>query len=62
MAKCCECNTGTLKILGTGGLGDMVEVECQNKECGEIYEVEPDGLGGGGFEWVDAMMLDMENE
>lgn len=58
MRRCRECNIGRLKILGTGGYGDTVEVECQNPKCGEVYEVEPDGLGGGGFEWVAAKMMD----
>jgi hypothetical protein len=58
MAKCRECGKGELKILGTGGYGDTVEVECQNPECGDIYEVEPDGLGDGGMEWVEAKMMD----
>jgi hypothetical protein len=62
MAKCRECGIGKLKILGTGGYGDTIEVECQNPDCRESYEVEPDGLGGGGLEWVDAKMIDMENE
>ena len=60
MAKCRECRIGKLTILGTGGFGDTVEVECDN--CGEIYEVEPDGLGGGGEEWVEAKMKDSEVE
>ena len=54
-AGCRECG-GKLKILGTGEFGDTVEVECT--ACGEDYEVEPDGLGDGGMEWVDAMMMD----
>lgn len=58
MAKCRECKIGKLKILGTGYYGDTVEVECQNPKCGEVYEVEPDGLGMGGMEWVEAKMLD----
>lgn len=58
MAKCRECGVGTVKIMGTGGFGDLVEVECP--DCHESYEVEPDGLGDGGFEWVEAMMMDME--
>ena len=58
MANCRECK-GKLKILGTGVYGDTVEVECQ--ACGECYEVEPDGLGDAGFEWVDAKMKDLEN-
>jgi hypothetical protein len=58
MARCKECKIGKLKILGTGFYGDTVEVECQNPRCGEVYEVEPDGLGQGGLEWVAAKMLD----
>lgn len=58
MKKCRECG-GELKIQGTGFYGDTIEVECSS--CGEYYEVEPDGLGDAGFEWVDAMMIDMEN-
>ena len=58
--KCRECKTGELKILGTGIYGDTIEVECQS--CREIYEVEADGLGDGGFEWVEAKMMDMEGE
>jgi len=61
MAKCRECGS-KVKIIGTGGFGDLVEVECQNRECGEVYEVEPDGLGDGGMEWVEAMMMDQEND
>jgi hypothetical protein len=62
MEKCCECLTGTLKILGLGGFGDLIEVECQNPKCGEVYEVEPDGLGQGGLEFVDAQMIEMKKE
>ena len=60
MAKCRECNSGELEILGTGGFGDLIEVECKNPECNEIYEVEPDGLGDGGFEFVEAQRMDWE--
>ena len=56
--KCRECETGDLKILGTTNFESCIEVECQNPECGEVYEVEPDGLGEGGMEWVQARMLD----
>ena len=62
MAKCRECKTGRLKILGTAGYDDTIEVECQNPDCGEIYEVEPDGLGGAGLEFVEAQMIEMEKE
>ena len=58
--KCRECNKGELTILGTGYLGDTIEVECQ--ACGECYEVEPDGLGDAGFEFVDAQMIEMSKE
>lgn len=60
MTKCRECKTGKLKILGTGGYGDTIEVECQNPKCRECYEVEPDGLGDAGFEMVEAQMKDLE--
>ncbi len=60
MAKCKECNTGDLTILGTAGFDDLIEVECES--CGEIYEVEPDGLGDGGLEFIDAMEIEMAKE
>jgi len=62
MARCRECRTGKLKIIGAGYYGDTVEVECQNEDCGEVYEVEPDGLGMGGMEWVEAKMLEEVGE
>jgi len=55
--KCRECG-GELNILGTGGYDDTIEVECQ--DCGECYEVEPDGLGEGGLEMIDAQMIQMK--
>ena len=61
MAKCITCGKGNLKIMGTSGLGDLIEVECDNPECGDVYDVEPDGLGEGGMEFVEARMKDMEN-
>ena len=57
MSKCPECN-GKLKILGTGGFGDTIVVKCQNPDCGEFFELEPDGLGMGGLEFVEAQMMD----
>lgn len=57
MTKCRECD-GELKIMGTGSYNDTVEVECQ--DCGESYEVEPDGLGEAGFEMVEAQMIELE--
>jgi hypothetical protein len=62
MSKCRECNKGKLKILGTGDYGDTIMVECRNKDCGEIYEVESDGLGECGMEWVEAKMMDIKKE
>ena len=59
MRKCRECG-GNLIITGSGIYGDTVEVECQ--DCGECYEVEPDGLGEAGFEWVEAKMKDLKNK
>ena len=57
MRKCRECKTGKLKIVGTGYYGDTIEVECQN--CGECYDLEPDGLGNTGLEFVEAQMIEM---
>jgi len=57
IVRCRECKQGELEILGTGFYGDTVEVECQN--CGEIYEVEPDGLGMAGEEWAIANMKEL---
>jgi hypothetical protein len=54
--KCHNCGGKDFEILGTGYLGDTIEVEC--KDCGEFYELEPDGLGQGGMEWVEAKMKD----
>lgn len=57
MNRCKECD-GELKITGTGYYGDTVEVECQNPDCGECYELEPDGLGLGGDEFVMAAAIE----
>ena len=59
MNKCRECG-GKLEILGVGIYGDTIEVECQI--CGECYEVEPDGLGDAGMEFVEAQMIEMNKE
>ncbi len=61
MKKCRECKKGNLEILGTGYYGDSIEVECNNPDCGEIYEVEPDGLDEGGLEFVEAQVIDLEH-
>jgi len=55
MDRCRECG-GELEIIGLGGFADLVMVEC--KECGEVYEVEPDGLGMAGEEFVIATMIE----
>lgn len=62
MKKCRECKKSQLKIIGTGFYGDTIEVECQNPKCGEIYEVEPDGLGMAGEEFIFAKMQDFDNQ
>ena len=58
MNKCRNCD-GKLEILGTGYYGDNIRVAC--KECNIEYEVEPDGLGMAGYEWVIAKEKDMLN-
>jgi hypothetical protein len=54
---CRECGEGPLEITGTGYYEDTIIVECPH--CGEEYELEPDGLGEGGFEMVEAMQAEM---
>ncbi len=61
MATCRECGMGALEILGTAGFDDMIEVKCLNPKCGEVYEVESDGLGEAGEEMIEAVMCDMQN-
>jgi len=53
--KCSECN-GQLRVLGIKAGNDSVIMAGCTK-CGEVYELEPDGMGEGGMEWVEAMML-----
>lgn len=55
---CRECKKGTLKVTGMGPYEDTIFVECQ--ECGEEYEVEPDGLGEGGMEMVEAFEIEQK--
>jgi len=59
MRKCRECG-GEIKIMGMGFYGDTIEVVCQS--CDEYYEVEPDGLGEGGLEMVEAQMIQEKND
>jgi len=41
-----------------GPYEDTIIVECP--ECGEEYELEPDGLGEGGMEMVEAFEIEMK--
>ncbi|HOZ48673.1 MAG TPA: hypothetical protein PLO37_15595 [Candidatus Hydrogenedentes bacterium] len=55
---CRECKKGRLQITGMGPYEDTIIVECP--ECGEEYELEPDGLGEGGMEMVEAFEIEMK--
>jgi hypothetical protein len=55
---CRECKKGTLRITGLGAYEDTILVECP--ECGEEYELEPDGLGEGGMEMVEAFEIEQK--
>lgn len=55
--KCPECKTGRLAITGVGAFEDTILVECP--DCDYCAELEPDGLGEGGFEMVEAMQIEM---
>jgi hypothetical protein len=59
MRKCRHCG-GKYKIVGTGYYGDTVEAECT--DCGDYIEVESDGLGFGGLEWVEGRMAEMKQK
>ena len=43
-----------------GSFGDTILVECT--ECGYEAELEPDGLGEGGFEMIEAMQIEYGRE
>ena len=49
---CPECQRGRLKVIGLGDYEDTILVECS--DCGAELELEPDGLGEGGLEMVEA--------
>ena len=53
--KCRECGE-QVKIVGLGPLQDTIDVSCPS--CGECYEIEPDGFNEGGFEFVEAQMIE----
>ncbi len=57
---CRECRKGELKILGLGPLEDTIEVECQNPECSESYEIELDGFDEGCLEAEEAFIVEQE--
>lgn len=50
--KCFRCKTGNLEVIDVDNCS--ITVFCD--ECNEEYRIEPDGLGQGGLEWIDAMI------
>ena len=54
--RCRECKEGRLEVVGMGAYEDTILVECPH--CGAEYEVEPDGLGEGGLEMVEAFEIE----
>lgn len=54
---CRECKEGRLEVVGMGDFEDTIIVHCP--ECDEEYEVEPDGLGEGCMELIEANELEM---
>lgn len=57
---CRECGEGPVQVTGTGFYDDTILVECPH--CGEEYELEPDGLGEGGFEMVEALDIELRRK
>ena len=53
---CRECKKGRVEVIGMGEFGDSIIVACV--ECDEEYELEPDGLGEGCEELVEAWVLE----
>jgi transcription elongation factor Elf1 len=53
---CPDCKKKTLEITGVGSFEDTILVECT--DCGYSAELEPDGLGEGGFEMIEAMQIE----
>jgi Zn ribbon nucleic-acid-binding protein len=56
--RCPECKKGTLRVTGMGDYEDTILVECP--ECGYEAELEPDGLGEGAMEMVEAFEIEMK--
>lgn len=54
---CRECKEGRLEVVGLGDFEDTIIVHCA--ECDEEYELEPDGLGEGCMELIEAFELEM---
>ncbi len=54
--RCRDCKEGRVEIVGMGPYEDTILVECPR--CGAEYEVEPDGLGEGGLEMVEAFEIE----
>ena len=57
--RCYECGAIALVIDGLGEYKDTILIHCE--ECGIEGELEPDSLGEGGFELLDALEIDMQN-
>ncbi len=55
---CRECKKDGLVVIGMGPYEDTIVVECPH--CGEEYELEPDGLGEGAMEMVEAYEAEMK--
>ncbi len=55
---CRECTNGRVEVVGMGDYEDTIIVQCP--ECGEEYELEPDGLGEAGFEMVEAWEIEQK--
>ena len=57
--KCYECGAIALVIDGLGEYKDTILIHCE--ECGIEGELEPDGLGEGGFELLEALEIETQN-
>lgn len=55
---CRECKKGRVEVTGMGDYEDTILVACP--ECGEEYELEPDGLDEGCMEMVEAFEIEQK--
>jgi hypothetical protein len=55
---CRECGKGRVEVIGMGDYEDTILVACP--ECGEEYELEPDGLDEGCMEMVEAFEIEQK--